>query len=827
VEDQLEELGVSVNELRASPRRLDAETIAGSSWSPLGAAPRLAPRELLLVGPYDDTWRDSDPTTVDRFGPRSLFVELFDESTGTVSPETTFVRYEDQSDAPSMGPVPDRSGVRPGSQATRDVAAADFDRDGLEEGAIVRGHQLGTNWVIDGTFVDDDETYAGPRALFEKVVGARAIDDLAVAAGELTGDGNPDVVVAMLKSNHLALIPFPGLGDGRFDHRASAGAGVVLLEETPGTRSVEIAQGNLDWDPELETLVVLRTWDDSLEGGHPTGEARWLLYDDLADDPLRPQLLDQGEVRLPSLADEGATGELTRPVTASAAIGDFDGDGLDEIAFAGLTRVSLTCRNDHYGVRVLDDRPHAGVELARGTFATPAPPCESGSGSGAAVFEVITNAVQWEGDHPAELQVNERVFDLQGAELVEVASLDLLPTTENQHFSRASHDIVTADVTNDGLDEVMSYSAYDGVLRIRGHRRDHEGAVVPFRHELHYEPGELNAPVLAPFDNDLDGHSLRFLPGSHRVELTAPIVHAVLAAPPCDPARGQDLGNCYTRYGEATSSGVETQTTTTATASATVGITAGLSYGPFAFEATVAATVEAWMSSTTGSAYELTYAVDYLTFGRDAVVFTSIPYDVYEYEIVGSHRPGEIGQRLAFFFPRRPVTRPVSVGYFNARVPPGGLRIDEEVLAHRAGDLSSYRSRDDVRAIANRVRGRSPRDPLAFLEQGPRDVGGAQTRVDVTIDVAETSFVEESMGLRRSISVSLTGGLVMTEVSVGREDSVALRTHMTSETSFSGGVPGLADGHPSYAFGMFTYMARKRSDDGTRQWFQVIDYWVE
>lgn len=824
LEDQLRELGIDVDAVKAEGRRLDQETEVGEQWAPLGQAPRLAPKEVFLVGAEDAIWRDSDASTPDIPGPRSLFVEMFDEDRGRLAPATTFVRYETGSRAPVLGSRPDNSGVRPGSQATRTAAAADFDGDGREEAMILRARELPDSWAIAGDFIEDDEAFDGSELAFGgfKPIGRSPVRDVAAAAGDVSGDGKPDLLFAFLKDDYFAVHPLPGNGDGTFDQRAGGGTGIIELEPTSGTRSLEMAVGNLDWDPQLETVVLVRTWDDTLDVGEPSGHVRWFLYDDLSTDPLRPTVREEGIVMLPAVG-----GGNSDAVTADVTLGDFDGDGVDEVAFAGLTRFRFDCAEDDYGVVVLDDLPREMKPVAFGAFAEVKPGCAGGTALPGLVYEVMANALEWDGDHPKELQVNELLLDVEGDEVVTLGSVDALPRASERHFSEASQSIVTADVTKDGLDEVISFSNHDGTLRFRGRARDADGEVAPFAFELPYSAGEERAPVLVPFDNDLDGHSLRYVAGSHRVELSEPIVHAVLAAPPCSAELGQDLDECTTTWGRAQASGSEQSRTTTGTASATVGITVGTGFGPFSFEASYEATVETWTSATTGTAYELTYTIDYTTHGRDAVVFTSIPYDVYEYEIVGSPRADEVGERLAFFFPRRPVTRPVSVRYFNDRVRPGGLLIDERVVSHEWGDPTTYRGADGMREVRAIVEGRQPGDAFAFLSNGPRDVGASQTTVGVSIEVAETNFVEDGQGVSHSHSVSLTGGVVMASVSVGEEESSAIRTSISEATTFSGSVPGVNDDAFGYAFGMFTYIARVTAEDGGVQAFPVIDYWVE
>lgn len=828
LEDQLRELGVDVDGTRAEGRRLDAETVAAEEWAPLGQAPRLAPRELFMVGVEEGTWVDTSHVPPLSRGPRSMIVEVFDEDLGRIAPKTHFLRTERPRHEPVLGPRPDGSGTHPGSRATRTATAADFDGDGKEEAVVLVARELsgheGTS--LEGSMFDDTASFEAPRAALPSLrrnMGRSPIRDLAAVAGEFDGDGNDDVVIAWVKDRFRGIMLLRGDGRGGLLDTFGPGTNEEAIGSTGGESSVELARGNVDWDPELETVMLVREWHPTLTDGRPKGHVVWWLYDDFAGTDGRATELARGTLELPS----ATYASDVQAITADAVLADLDGDGLDEIAFAGLTSVDLGCEPSDHAVRVLDDLARDLAPIAERAWGAVNPACGSGSeGTPGVVYEVMANALQWDGDHPLELQVNDDVLKIAGETLDPVGSVEVLPRESEQPFSLATNHVVTADVTNDGLDEVLWYSTHDGVLRMVGHARGEDGAVRSFRETLPYDGGERRAPVLVPLDDDMDGHSLRYVPGSHRVELSEPIVHAVLAAPPCADALGQDLEECTTTWGRSTTSGSEQSRTTTGTASATVGITVGGGFGPFTFEASYAATVEAWTSATMGEAYELTYTIDYSTHGRDAVVFTSIPYDVYEYEIVGARDPDEIGERLAFFFPRRPVTRPVSVRYFNDRVRPGGLRIDERVLAHTAGDPTTYRTADDLAELEARILGRQG-GPRAFLKNGPRDVGTSSTTVGVAIEVAETRFVEEAHGASLTHTVSMTGGVGFAEVSVGGEESSAIRTSMSETTTFAGSVPGVTEELYGYAFGMFTYMARAQADDGGLQTFQVVDYWVE
>src|SRR5262249_31593377 len=150
------------------------------------------------------------------------------------------------------------------------------------------------------------------------------------------------------------------------------------------------------------------------------------------------------------------------------------------------------------------------------------------------------------------------------------------------------------------------------------------------------------------------------------------------------------------------------------------------------------------------------------TYGRDAVVFTSFPYDVYDYAIVSSDVPALVGKTMSIMLPRSPVTRIVSRTYFNARVPDGGLRIDERVLKHTPGDVHSYMSLLEKNQLKERVLAGAFGSPM-FLESARKTVGEGHTNTSTEIELSQENFNTQAVGVSRSYSVSLTAGVAVAE----------------------------------------------------------------
>lgn len=840
VNDQLRELGINVSGIQGQPRRLDSQLSVQGDWAPLGMRARLAPMELVGAGIGDDC-ADLDDSTPNTPGPRTVAIEIWDEAVDRVQPAKECHRIETGN---VTGSDPDSSRAQPGTLSTRTLVSGDFDGDGLDEGGTLRFRPV-TNG--DGTttwWLRSARIKHGARGTFASLVGDRPVGTLPVrdsdaVGGDVDGDGSDDVVVGLLKDSYFALIAYPQIAPGQFDERG--GLNQVDLAAPAGTRSLVMTAGNLDLDPALETVVVLRTLQAGTAGGPPTGEVRYWVYDNLP-------LTATGNARytFPLLASgtltyTDPTTQATRPwLTADAVVGDLDGDGLGELAFTGIGAfpASEGCDPYTYVTRVLDDRAHGAGVMATRVETASSPACTSTSDPGI-LYEVYAQALDYDGDYTRELLANERLLALRsldtggwtlepkrvGSTQTLVDFKDLIPSRPSEHVSEATFAFAVGDVNNDGRQDVLAYSAYDSVLRMRG--------MGGFTSQLGFNSSAGSTyPLLAPFDSDLDGSTVVYVPGSHRVELTEPVIHAVLAAPPYQPEFGQEPLDATSSYGRSTSSGSSSETTLSFNVSASFGLKAGASVGPLEFSVEAKTTLDTWVDETTGTAYTTTFTDTYQTAGRDAVVFTSFPYDLYDYRIVASDKAALIGQTMVIMLPRTPVTRIVSREYFNARVPDGHLRIDERVLKHTPGNVRSYMTWAERGELKGRVQGGAFGSPL-FLESARKTVGQGTTSTTTEIELSQENFHTQAVGVSRSYGVALTAGVAVAEFSVGSGEENSVTVSAGQSTLVSSTVPSItvddtAQPNAVYDWGMVTYMQRL-SPTGTSsgQVFQVVNFWVE
>jgi len=225
------------------------------------------------------------------------------------------------------------------------------------------------------------------------------------------------------------------------------------------------------------------------------------------------------------------------------------------------------------------------------------------------------------------------------------------------------------------------------------------------------QPGRVEHPVVLPINVDHDSYSLVYSPEESELVFTEPVLVAALSAPPCY-ASGQNSGACVTSFGQAESTGSEQDWSVTLSASIIIGLSSGVNVPFVKVEAETEHKISLALSYTGSHAYQLVKSVTFTTGPlEDTVVFTSVPYDKYTYRILDHPDPAQVGQRIAYFVPREPVTLQVERGFYDEHIVQDATRVGSNVFTHRIGDPSSYPTaadRDPYVSIPRRVTDVSP-----------------------------------------------------------------------------------------------------------------------
>ncbi len=702
-------------------------------------------------------------------------------------------------------------------QGLRDVAAGDVDDDGLEEIVIVFVDTAAADRVVKIKIIEDMED--GYAEIEETLADGDGILDVAITTGDFNGNGADQVAVVLTQegSSELLIVSPQSGGDGErasnFTVDEALSKTLTHTLESP-IETAEIASGNLDYDNSAELVVVVNEFVANPIGGVAT----YYVYDDQKTS-LNP--LDSGLV-------SGTDGQSYVARQADVTTGDIDGDGIDEVVFAGLTDLGTSCGDNYDAIlTALDDAKHGLEPLSAKSYEPFFSKCPA-FGPWRLRF-IHVNAFDLDGDGIDEVQANQFVFGNlteTGAfgEPIHEMPQDIFVDDDSDasaYITSASTTIATGDVTGDGRENIMVYTPWQTDVRIFGLSNIE---TVGFA-ELSRIDAESGAntqtrigPILLPVNVDMDSPVLKYSDGAYELVFTEPVLIALLAAAPCGEGIGQNIDACSVSFGQTESTMVD--------ASITVSVKAGIHTGvktaaniPFVGDvgAEFKKSVTLTASISAGVAYTVEKSRVFSTGPlEDGVVFTTIPYDRYTYEILSHPDPELVGGEVVVSLPREPIMLKVERGFYNANIIDTSIPINDNVFSHTVGDVQSYPSDGEKNMLLSQYGG---------LENGPISVGQGGGSDGLGIDVSTAISAGASLGIEIEKSVEVTAGPAMAGFSVGYGVSASLTVTSGSSTSYSvtvGDLDAASFADNQYSYGMFTYV--QTVDD---EQFEVINFWVE
>lgn len=701
-------------------------------------------------------------------------------------------------------------------QSLRAVAAGDLDGDGFDEFAALFVDQ--TDDVLKLKVFEDA---AGGFAAQQDALGPGTdVRSLTLVALDGDGDGLDELVAAIAYDDRVDVAPIAASGGGwAFDEAAKLALPQVV---TDSTLYVRMATGALDYDNAAELAVVVNEVTGS--SSSTTGLATYYLFDDA----------NAGRAELASGLAQATVGATVTAEAADVSLADIDGDGLDEVVLGGATNLAWGCGDEFSALMIaLDDAPAGHVQLGAAVddlFYQNCPAFNSWKR-----FFVFVATPDLDGDGVHEIAANQLIYDdFQGAapftllDGVELPSDGFLFDNSDvgQYLSVATTDLVAADVTGDGRENLMVYHQNRSTMPVWGisavstigANANGWAVLSEIATPGGHNSQETARPILVPANVDEDGPVLKYGEGSHELVFTEPIVIAALAAPPCHDDIDQNVEACVTSFGQGTSSTVDASLTVTVKASAFVGVESSVNV-PFVgevgaeFQRTVTATASAWA----GTAYTVEKTITYSSGPlEDGVVFTTVPYDVYRYEIVSHPDPDMVGNEVVIRLPREPVTMIAERGFYNDAVPAGSLTIGANVFDHVPGDVASYPDASRKNSLVSSFGG---------LEFGPSGVGQGTGQTNQEIAVSTEVSAGGSLGIEYETTVKATSGVAFAGFSVGYGVEAALSFTSGSQTTFSGTVGSISAADyasNAYSWGIFTYAQQEAGQE-----FEVINYWVE
>ena len=678
VEEALDRLGVN----RDIGKRVDATgTALPDNYSPFGATADLNKTdEIFFVGAHLQ-----DPDSPGTSLPSQLGWAQDDLGKAAI--------LRDQDTDPPWATGPQQS--RRFAQSLRAVTAADVDGDGLEETAVVFVDPSDANHDQELQLaVFDDAEAATPYAMTSQVLAVQpGVVDVAVAAADLDGDGKSDLVIGVSTG-----------ADARLLFAMSDGSKLTVNKDV--TKSIQplnsgaemswaLAAGQLDYDAGQEVTAVLNEHTGSV--GSDTGLARYFVYDDAG----------ASEAELAKGPVQATDGSIHNAVVADVAMGDIDGDNLDEIVLGGLEGYSYNCDAVEYVFDAIDDQLHGLADLgghAETGFLSQCPDYAPWD-----LRYVHVNTADIDGDGIDEIQAGPFVFDDWRA----AASFTPLFTISQDAFvtqndfgwiDASTTDVETGDVTGDGRADVLVYSQDEGAISVWSDDQVNGwGQVDSIPVERVNSQTPQNA-ILALVNLDKDSTVLKYSDGEHKLIFTEPVVLAALAAPPCPDGIAQNYDACTTTFGTATSQTISEDQVLTVSASASVGFKVEDEITQSGLQ--IKATLTASASHISGQSYSLTRSVVYTTGSQqDSVIFTTVPYDQYTYTVMSAPDPSLVGTQVVVSLPREPITLIADRTFYNQSITADALHIGDDVFKHTIGDITTYPTRSDERALMQRYGG--------------------------------------------------------------------------------------------------------------------------
>lgn len=684
----------------------------------------------------------------------------------------------------------------PWASGIRGATTADIDGDGLDEVVVVTWEAP----FVQARIIEDADS--GLAVSEPRVVADVEPVGITVEAIDVDGDGDDDLAIGLV-TDAAAQVRFIETDGGSLTPTG------VVVDLAPGLGdadlSMRLAAGRVDGDLGEELGVVLN------ELGSSEARASFTLLDDASANYA--ELLG-GPVRNP-MGDEIYTARA-----ADVALGDIDGDGIDEIVLGGLTNVSFGTSEKEWGVLAyaLDDA-FTGFDGLPERYLDQRFQGLSESGQSLRLQTVFIDTLDIDGDNVDEIHVLQTVYDdfAQQAPWTVIGEIDteeLIWEFGNADFTTTTAAMAIGDVTLDGRDDIVFRSFASSSMQIWGIDATEPGVVQAL---AEVPSDDLDEPLIVLPDLNGDSIQVTYDGGSYQLVFTEPVVIAALAAPPCNPDWGQDVGACTTGFGEATSNSIAEEDSYTVTAGVTVGFSQSFSVlGVEVGGLEVLQSIQTSVGRTLGETYTLTKRVVHTTGPlEDSVLFTTIPMDQYTYVITSHPNPELVGGEVVVSTPRTPIEALVTRELYNASILEPELAIDDRVFSHTEGDPRSYPTVADRDALLGRFDG---------LSSPEVDVGQGGGNSLVEISVFEEQTAGSSYGVEYSVDLKATAGSVVVGANVGWSAGSTITYASGQESLYQGRVANLDEPNfveNGYAYGMFTYVYETAGRE-----FEVIDYWV-
>lgn len=694
-------------------------------------------------------------------------------------------------------------------------AAADLDGDGLEEVVILyvntslTPHQAFLR-VIRHTatgVAEQSSEYPVGDFTYTRASPLAQFANLQLAAGDVDGDGGAELAAAI--GRDLVVLDWSG-GTFRRIGQQTYRSGETRPQLTT------VAVGNVDADPQAEIVVFNGVYDAAAPGRfyvYSHGSSG-LVLDGGGDGSTVPEAANAGSFTptYPQAPRNLAWGRVS--------VGDLDGDGRNEIVFAGdvfVNALSVT-------VARFDPVGRGLVPTTTGRFPM------GWSEQFMPVLEVM-NADGLEAGRGRELLAYRYILYLDaGGKLAHKwgsAEPFAPPLMHGVYWDK----VAVGDFTADGRDEVAYLWNGGTLLLVFGLNNGVFGEVKRL-----LVTAEGHHSTLCAVNIDRDSTVVRYT-GEYELLWSNPQIVAVMAAPPY--YTGQDAGAAETALTFGRDYAKDTAKAVGFYAGLSVGYSAETPFWGSAGSSKVVFTVEGSLDWTFSTGSSEGVRNSYAGPGdKDQVVFAATPIDVYHYEIVSSPQ-GRAGERISVQVPRTPWLTAMDRDFYDAHVP-AQYRVPAGVLSHRIGDPWSYPSREDMLLLFGDGAMRTDPDRGPYATVVPKIVGGFRTpdpwmqhlvpgssgKQGIELSNGASSGFGTDFNLQVGVEFENVSGGFLVGGKAGFHYGYSHSFTTTDTTAISGWIPGIPPSMKSvqpYSVGLF---AHPWPTAGAGK-FVVVNYWVE
>jgi hypothetical protein len=627
-----------------------------------------------------------------------------------------------------------------------------------------------------------------------------------IVSGDIDGDGKEEIIVAYLSNIVI------------FDDASASYKKLINKKITSVATSNQLLKvGTGDFDQDGKDEIVI-TNGIGIPNNNTT--AQYTIYDDLVSDASMTNPIVSNQP-ITAYFSSGIVNQIDSPAltgtksleAAKIAVGDFNGDGLPDIAFAGNSSADNGCYL--FILQTTMDKnsmPKFGfmpVVAYDSSYEYSAPPVAAGDING----DGIDDLVMWKG-----------VYTINKT----TGTLSLMGVTITA-TGKPIYDIKVGDIDGDYKCEIVILYNLDSIW------------VYEFDSASKISPAKT-VPFYITSTNTL-GWGTIALPSTkktcevieysgHEVKFTDPRIIAVIAAPPYHNfIDGKDrntvqpyLGNIGTSFGKSKTKQAEKSDMFGFNVSFSWGASVSCPLWNSAATSTMKTTLSNSFNWTSTSSTEVTCSYSY-TNGTDddMVVFSVIPFDVYSYTVLNSSDPKVIGQTVTISLPKKPITTSQSVTFYNKN---NGdyFDVNKDVLVHTIGNPFTYATSSAMAAIQD-LKPNGLYIPTTYEQS----VGEGTSGTTLSMQSAET----KSKSFSYDLSITNDMEMVVVGVLVGRgigfNYGYSYSTSVTDSTEIEGQVANLAADFYKTDSNKFTWglMAYPYVDKASKQNFNVVTYWVD